>query len=125
MYSFNSWPKESLYIHKDGKPSFALLSTLRLWATPSNQRKSVGRLAYSGCRLSEQNEISVLNWLSKSCCMALNNLPTTVEEDCMLLSTIDKIQSFHEAVEPLKELSVLGAEVCTILEAICKGKEAG
>ena len=27
----SSWPKDSLYIHQDGKPSFALVSTLRLW----------------------------------------------------------------------------------------------
>ncbi|KAG2284791.1 hypothetical protein Bca52824_056011 [Brassica carinata] len=30
----SSWPKDSLYIHQDGKPSFALVSMLRLWHTP-------------------------------------------------------------------------------------------
>ncbi|KAL0396171.1 UNVERIFIED_CONTAM: protein SET DOMAIN GROUP 40 [Sesamum calycinum] len=33
MHSLCSWPKESIYISEDGKPSFALLSTVRLWAT--------------------------------------------------------------------------------------------
>ncbi|KAG5247251.1 protein SET DOMAIN GROUP [Salix suchowensis] len=58
MYSFISWPKVSMYIHQDGKPSFALLSTLRIWATPPNQRRSISHLAYSGSQLSVDNEIS-------------------------------------------------------------------
>ncbi|KAF6174643.1 hypothetical protein GIB67_006295, partial [Kingdonia uniflora] len=42
----NSYFKDSLYIQQDGKPLFALLSALRLWATPPNRKKSVCHLAY-------------------------------------------------------------------------------
>ena len=59
-----------MYIHQDGKPSFALLSALRLWATPLNQRKSVGYLAYSGSQLSIENEISpCLLGLDRALCL--------------------------------------------------------
>ncbi|CAM8929525.1 unnamed protein product [Rhodiola kirilowii] len=64
MNSCTSWSKDLLCIDHSGKPSFALLSALRLWATPPNQRKSVSHLAYSGLRHSRQNEIIVMKWLS-------------------------------------------------------------
>ncbi|CBI27360.3 unnamed protein product, partial [Vitis vinifera] len=86
VYASSSWPKDSLYIHQNGKPSFALLSALRLWATPASQRRSVGHLVYSGTQLSSENEIFVMEWIAKSCHVVLENLPTSVEEDSLLLS---------------------------------------
>lgn len=119
MYSCCSWPHESQYIDQNGKPSFALLSALRLWMTPANQRRSVGHLAYSGHQLSVDNEISVMKWISNTCCVMLNNLPTSKEEDVLLLRAIDKIQDINTAMELKKVLSVFGGEVPTILENYC------
>lgn len=117
IYSSGSWPKESQYIHQNGKPSFALLSALRLWLTPVNQRRAVGHLAYSGCQLSVDNEVSVMKWILKNCQDQLNNLPTSTEEDIILLSTIDKIQEFNTPTELKRHLSTFGGEACTFLEA--------
>ncbi|KAK9106455.1 hypothetical protein Syun_022466 [Stephania yunnanensis] len=89
VYS-NSWPKESLYIQPDGKPSYALLCALRLWATPPNKRKSVGHLAYSGQLLSRENEMHVMRWIENKCCFLLDNVPSSVEEDIYLLDFADK-----------------------------------
>lgn len=119
MYSCCSWPHESQYIDQNGKPSFALLSALRLWMTPANQRRSVGHLAYSGHQLSVDNEISVMKWISNNCRAMLNNLPTSKEEDVLLLRAIDKIQDINTAMELKKVLSVFGGEVRTFLENCC------
>ncbi|KAJ4828805.1 hypothetical protein Tsubulata_010821 [Turnera subulata] len=116
MYCLDSWPKDSMYIGQDGKPSFALLSALRLWAASPKQRKSLGYLAYSGSKLSVENEISILKWISKSCHTILDDLPTTVEEDALLLSTIDNIQIDHEALEWKEELRAFEGELCAFLE---------
>lgn len=116
MYSGCSWPRESQYVDQDGKPSFALLSALRLWMTPANQRRSVGHLAYSGYQLSVNNEISVMKCLSNNCCVMLNSLPTSKEEDALLLCAIDKIQDINTATELKKVLSDFGGEVSTFLE---------
>ncbi|KAF9683841.1 hypothetical protein SADUNF_Sadunf04G0056000 [Salix dunnii] len=117
MYSFISWPKVSLYIHQDGTPSFALLSALRIWATPPNQRRSISHLAYSGSQLSVDNEISVLKWISKNCAMILSNLPTVIEDDNFLLSTIDKIKNSHNPMELRKLLCTSGGEARAFLES--------
>ena len=90
-HKFSSWPNESLYIQCDGSPSFALLCTLRLWAMPVNLRRSVGHRAYSGCLLSAENELFVMKWLADHCQIILGKLPTAVEEDELLLVTIDKM----------------------------------
>ncbi|KAJ0042589.1 hypothetical protein Pint_18310 [Pistacia integerrima] len=127
IYSSGSWPKESQYIHQNGKPSFALLSALRLWLTPANQRRSVGHLAYSGCQLSVDNEVSVMKWISKKCLGQLKNLPTSSEEDNLLLSTIDKIQDYKTPMELKRVLSTFGGEACTFLEdnGVQSGKNGG
>ncbi|GAV61751.1 SET domain-containing protein/Rubis-subs-bind domain-containing protein [Cephalotus follicularis] len=118
MYCSSSWPKESLYIHQDGKPSFALLSTLRLWATPQSQRRSVGHLAYSGSQLSMDNEISVMRWISKNCHLILKNFPSSIKEDSFLLSAIDEIPNSCTALELRNMMSTLGGEGCNFLRAI-------
>lgn len=93
IHSSNSWPCDTLYIEEDGKPSFALLSALRLWATPTSLRRAVGHLAYSGSLLSTANEISVMKWMLKKCQDLLGTMPTTTEDDSLLLHDIEKMQS--------------------------------
>ncbi|XP_065864838.1 protein SET DOMAIN GROUP 40-like [Euphorbia lathyris] len=120
MYICNSWAVDSLYIHEDGKPSFALLSALRLWATPPNQRRSIGHLAYSGSQLSVENEIMVLKWISKSCQSILKSLATTVEEDNLVLSSISKLQNLNKCREVKKMIQCeceFEGEVSAFLEA--------
>ncbi|KAG9442453.1 hypothetical protein H6P81_018307 [Aristolochia fimbriata] len=86
------WASETLYIQQDGKPSFALLSTLRIWATPRKLRKTHQHQTYSGELLSVENEMAVMNWLAKKCLDVLNILPTTLEEDRLLLQAIGKLR---------------------------------
>ncbi|WCJ25122.1 SET domain group 40 [Euphorbia peplus] len=117
MYVCNSWTMDSLYIHQDGKPSYALLSALRLWATPPNQRRSIGHLAYSGSQLSVENEIMVLKWISENCQSILNSLPTTVTEDNLVLASIDKLKNLYQSTE-VKKMMVceFEGEVSAFLE---------
>lgn len=117
LYSLaSSWPKDSLYIHQDGKPSFALVSTLRLWLIPQSQRdKSVMRLIYAGSQISVKNEIVVMNWMSKKCGSVLRDLPTSVLEDTVILHNIDKLQDPEFCLEQ-KEIEAFGSEVRTFLD---------
>ncbi|KAK6154088.1 hypothetical protein DH2020_013727 [Rehmannia glutinosa] len=94
MYSLCSWPKESLYISQDGKPSFALLSTVRLWATPVTKRRSVKHIAYSGQRISNENEIAVMEWFAKKCQVMLSSFSASIDEDALIMRIIDKIQDY-------------------------------
>ncbi|XWS75345.1 hypothetical protein CRYUN_Cryun01aG0078700 [Craigia yunnanensis] len=117
IHCFSSWPKDSLYIHQNGRPSFALMSALRLWATPPYQRKSIGHLAYSGSQLSQGNEISVMKWIAKKCHAILKDMPTSIEEDNSLLSFIDKIEDFDNLWERGKAAPASGGEFCNFLKA--------
>ncbi|CAK9169805.1 unnamed protein product [Ilex paraguariensis] len=117
MYSLCSWPKDSLYIHKDGMPSFALLLAVRLWATPPNHRKSIGHLVYSGTQVSAENEVIVMKWIAKECDVLLKSFPTSVEQDMLLLSTIDKLQDLHTPMNLEKELPAFRGEVCAFLSS--------
>ncbi|KAK9016011.1 hypothetical protein V6N11_007098 [Hibiscus sabdariffa] len=122
MHSLSCWPKESLYIHQNGRPSFALMCALRLWATPPYQRKSVGHLAYSGCQISKGNEICVMKWIAKKCDAVLKEMPTAIEEDKSLVHLIDKMEEYENQWEWLKEASaVFGGEFGNnnILRAAC------
>lgn len=116
LYSLaSSWPKDSLYIHQDGKPSFALVSTLRLWLIPQSHRdKSVMRLIYAGSQISVKNEIIVMKWLSEKCASVLMDLPTSVLEDTVLLHNIDKLQDPKLRLER-EEIEAFGNEVCAFL----------
>ncbi|KAL1195446.1 Protein SET DOMAIN GROUP 40 [Cardamine amara subsp. amara] len=118
LYSLaSSWPKDSLYIHQDGKLSFALVSTLRLWLIPQSQRdKSVMRLVYAGSQISVKNEILVMNWMSKKCGSVLRDLPTSVSEDTVILHNIDKLQDPELCLEQ-KEIEAFGSEVRSFLDA--------
>ncbi|XP_058098151.1 protein SET DOMAIN GROUP 40 isoform X1 [Magnolia sinica] len=115
MGSTNPWPKDSLYIQQDGKPSFALLSALRLSVTAPKLRKAVGHLAYSGSILSAENEISVMKWVSKKCRDLLEEMPTSIEEDSLLLCSIEKLQN-HPIPEEVVEMLACGGELCDFFE---------
>ncbi|KAE9615081.1 putative histone-lysine N-methyltransferase chromatin remodeling SET family [Lupinus albus] len=115
VYSSSSWSKESLYIHHNGRPSFALLAALRLWATPQNKRRSVGHLAYAGSQLSPENEISIMKRLSETCYAVLQNMLTCIDDDNLLLNAID-CQDFHTLMDFTKLMSSKD-EIYTFLEA--------
>ncbi|KAD0812907.1 hypothetical protein R6Q59_007983 [Mikania micrantha] len=115
LYSLCSWPFDSLYIQQNGKPSFALLAVMRLWATPTHLQKSVRHIAYSGSMISNENEIIVMEWLSKKCCLVLKNLSTTIEEDKLLLSVLD--EGFESVIEVKNELLGLMGECYIFLKA--------
>nr|XP_027187705.1 protein SET DOMAIN GROUP 40 isoform X2 [Cicer arietinum] len=116
MYTSTSWSKESLYIHHNGKPSFALLAALRLWATPHNKRRSVGHLAYSGSQLSADNETFVMKWLLKTCKAVLKNMSTSIEDDTLLVNALDSSKEFFTFME-IAKLMTSKDEVYTFLEA--------
>ncbi|CAH8320190.1 unnamed protein product [Eruca vesicaria subsp. sativa] len=117
LYSLaSSWPKDSLYIHQDGRPSYALVSTLRQWLIPQSQRdKSVMRLVYAGSQISVKNEIMVMKWVSEKCASVLKDLPTSVQEDIVLLQDIDKLQDPELRLEQ-REVEALGSEVRAFLD---------
>ncbi|XP_076954133.1 protein SET DOMAIN GROUP 40-like [Bidens hawaiensis] len=108
IYSLCSWPIDSLYIHQNGKPSFALLAVMRLWAVPTHLQKSVRHVAYSGSIISNENEIVVMKWLANECNRVLKSLLTSVEEDELLLSVMDK--DFGSVMEVKNELLGLTGE---------------
>jgi len=91
--SVGTWPKDSMYIHPNGHPSFALLCALRLWSTPTNRRKAVSHQVYSGSMLSTENEMGIMKWLINKCEGTLQQLPTTVEFDDSLLVLLRTIQN--------------------------------
>ncbi|KVI08676.1 Rubisco LS methyltransferase, substrate-binding domain-containing protein [Cynara cardunculus var. scolymus] len=113
LHSLCSWPGDSLYIQQNGKPSFALLSAMRLWATPTHLQKSVRHLAYSGSPVSNANEIIVMEWLAKKCRLVLKSL-TSIKEDKSLLSVMDK--EFESAMELKCALLGLTDETCAFLK---------
>ncbi|KAG5534400.1 hypothetical protein RHGRI_022500 [Rhododendron griersonianum] len=119
VYSSCSWPKDSLYIHQNGKPSFALLSTLRLWLTPQNQRRSVGHLIYSGSQLSAENEKIVMGWMVKSCKAVLMNFATSIEDDKLLIRKIDGMEDFGRSGKLENVLSTFEGEARAFLENRC------
>ncbi|XP_057971691.1 protein SET DOMAIN GROUP 40 isoform X1 [Malania oleifera] len=119
IYSFSSWSNDSMYIKGNGKPSFALLSALRLWAAPPRQRRSVGHLAYSGSQLSTENEICIMNSILEKCHIILKNLPTSFEEDSLLLCGVNKMQDLCSPVELKKVLSDFKGELHTFFETYC------
>ncbi|KAI3462238.1 hypothetical protein Pfo_018901 [Paulownia fortunei] len=114
MYSLCSWPKESLYISQDGKPSFALLSTVRLWAAPVSKRRSVKHIAYSGHHISNENEVAVMEWIAKKCQVLLSSFSTSIDEDALMLRIIDNIQDYTGEAEASP---VLCDEISTFLES--------
>ncbi|CAN1305964.1 Protein SET DOMAIN GROUP 40 [Linum perenne] len=115
IHSLTSWPQDSLHIDRDGRPSFSLLSALRFHLTPPHQRKSISHLVYSGSQISQDNEIAAMQWLSKKCHEILVTLPTTMEEDEVVLDVIDRIQSLKCPVEVEKLVCSLSDEVCGLM----------
>ncbi|CAH9089769.1 unnamed protein product [Cuscuta europaea] len=123
MYQLCSWSSDLIHIGKEGNPSFALLSTLRLWATPQDMRKSIKQYVYSGNQLSPENEVSVMEWLVHKCLLLLGNLPTSLESDKNLLRFVDntledcKMESGEMPLEFLNFLqskNLIGEKPCLI-----------
>lgn len=97
------WPNESLYIHQDGTPSFALMASLRLLATPKSFRREIGHLVYAGVKVSSENETKVVKYLSEKCREVLDRFPTSHEDDRRILEAIGKILC-NEEIEELEEI---------------------
>ncbi|VAH51864.1 unnamed protein product [Triticum turgidum subsp. durum] len=93
LCTMGTWPKDSLYIHPNGHPSFALLCALRLGSTPTNRRKSFSHQIYSGSMLSVENELEVLKRLGSKCVETLQQLPTTAELDGRLIHFLRRLQN--------------------------------
>lgn len=112
LLSSSSWPRDSLYIEQRGKPSYALLAALRLWALPPWQRKRIGNLAYSGSPLSIENEARVMRLITTICEEALRSLPTSFEEDCDHLHRLNRFNEITccTAAEFSDRLAMLGSE---------------
>lgn len=121
MYSLCSWPNDSLYISVDGKPSFALLSTIRLWATPVSKRRSVKHIAYSGQLISIENEVAVMEWTAKRCEVVLSSCSTSTDEDMQLLHIIQKIEDCNGEAESSYSSLALRDEVRAFLESYTVG----
>ncbi|KAK9735182.1 hypothetical protein RND81_04G188800 [Saponaria officinalis] len=123
----HSWPTDSLYIQHEGRPSFALLCALRLWATPLNQRKSVTCTAFSGSQISSENEKKVMNWIISNCHAILRNLPSKIEDDRLLLDAIDKVQQVESLEIPnnLPSVAVMEFRKFTESMALQNGESAG
>lgn len=56
-----------------------------------NHRRAVGCQVYAGSLLSVENELLVMKWLANRCHDILEKLPTTAEDDSLLLIVIEKI----------------------------------
>ncbi|PHU26732.1 hypothetical protein BC332_05064 [Capsicum chinense] len=117
MYSLCSWKNELLYLQPDGKPSFALLSTVRFCAVPKTSRRSFVHLVYSGSRLSTENEVVAMRWLAKKCRTILDILPTTAEEDGNLLSFLGEFLDIHQSGEIKEMSSPLPTELCAFIKS--------
>lgn len=118
MYSCCSWSQNSLFIHQNGKPSFSLLSTIRLWATPPNQRKSVGHIALSGSQISKENELFTMEWIAKKCHYILKNFGTTIKEDNLLLAAIDNMRVSKSNIDFEKMPSTIKCEIQGFLNVV-------
>ncbi|XP_051146391.1 protein SET DOMAIN GROUP 40 [Andrographis paniculata] len=106
MYSLCSWPKDSLYISRDGKPSFALLSTIRLWATPLSKRKSVKHIALSGHIISAENESATMEWMMQKCETLLSSCSTSIDEDVKLVDIVEKLEDYNSTDAEYRDLSI-------------------
>lgn len=125
MYSLCSWPKESLYISRDGKPSFALLSTLRLWATPPSKRRSVKHIVFSGNRFSRENEVAAMGWITAKCRELLTSCLTSIDEDALMLRTIGKFEDYAQEAETRAEFydevrTLLGSDDLIMCGGLCE-----
>lgn len=118
IYDCHSWPADYLYIQHDGKPSFALLSALRLWAIPQYQRKSVGYLALSGSQLSPDNDVTVMKWLLSNCHAIFKSLPSTIEDDLSLLDAIDRAQQLESIEKPNDLPCAAATEFCNFMDSL-------
>lgn len=74
------------------------------------------RLVYAGSQISVKNEILVMKWVGEKCRSVLNDLPTSLQEDRVILQDIDKLQDPELRLEQ-REVEAFGSEVRSFLEA--------
>ncbi|KAH0895885.1 hypothetical protein HID58_045453, partial [Brassica napus] len=85
----SSWPKDSLYIHQDGKPSLRFCGISHRASVTSRLRAS----SMPGSQISVKNEIRVRKWVAEKCGSVLKDLPKSLLEDRVILQDIDKLQN--------------------------------
>ncbi|KAG0553355.1 hypothetical protein M758_12G005100 [Ceratodon purpureus] len=81
-------PKD-LYIDHEGKPSFSLLSNLRLRAAPASLLKTRRHLALAGQQISPESDKVLFQWLKTKCQTILRSCSTSLQADELLLKIID------------------------------------
>lgn len=81
-------PRKSLYIDYEGKPSFSLLSNLRLRAAPASLLKVRRHLALEGQQISPESDRIVFQWLKAKCQRMLSNCATSFHADELLLEIL-------------------------------------
>ena len=74
------------------------------------------RLVYAGSQISVKNEILVMKWVGEKCRSVLNDLPTSLQEDRVILQDIDKLQDPELRLEQ-REVEAFGSEVRAFLDA--------
>lgn len=79
---------KNLYIDYEGKPSFSLLSNLRLRAAPALLLKSRRHLALAGQPISAESDKVLLLWLKTKCHTMLASCSTSFQADELLLKII-------------------------------------
>ncbi|XP_073148777.1 protein SET DOMAIN GROUP 40 isoform X2 [Henckelia pumila] len=117
MFSLYNGQRESLYISHDGKPSFSLLMTARLWVTPRSKRKSIKHIVCSGFQISVENEEFVLKWIVEKCRLLLSGYATSIEEDELLLCSLEEIQNYNKLSENREASAAPKDEIWRILES--------
>lgn len=90
----------NLFIDYEGKPSFSLLSNLRLRAAPATLLKSRHHLALAGQQISPESDKAVFRWLKSKCEKMLTSCPTSFDVDELLLAVIDS----HPSVAEIQKL---------------------
>lgn len=80
-------PKD-LYIDHEGKPSFSLLSNLRLRAAPASLLKTRRHVALAGQQISPESDKVLFQWLKTKCQTVLTSCSTSFQADELLLKII-------------------------------------
>jgi hypothetical protein len=81
-------PKD-LYIDYEGKPSFSLLSNLRLRAAPASLLKTRRHLALAGQQISPESDKVLFQWLKTKCQTMLRSCSTSFQADELLLQIVN------------------------------------
>lgn len=105
---------KSLFIDYEGKPSFSLLSNLRLRAAPASLLKTRRHLALAGQQISPDSDRVVFQWLKARAQTMLADCATSSHADELLLEFLNTHHSMVE-VRDYKNL-LLHSPLCIIKE---------